>query len=631
MEGTGAIAKDKKTREDCWDISPSKNMNRTVEHPNIVTPELREMMDQCSRGIEAMKEQRNVLGEELKFVKSARSENIEVLIKIQGLLSQFMRDKVRTTYQAGLFEVTPCSSDVLRSIDVFRRVLLPQPLLFESQTDLCRNYVDGVLSRKWEEPLDEAGRRLPYRKSFVEWTTYFLALMNSTAWAGMSEGLTQDEFGSLAAKQRKPKGEHCSSSSELSERSAVHRGKAQDKQRLSSSSSTESEESGSNSDCRYSSRESPRDEKRYTGKTHKRGKKPRDRDSSLLNLLRNFKGPKEIIPPPPFDPKDGGSLKKFLDSFEKYLDSKYDNTDREKATQLVKYLKGSAKTAYDAVGGASMKYSRLKPKLLDWYRAQKVNERDSHRNVFQKAHMQPGESSYIYCLRLERMVVKAYKGSIKDQERLLKMKIMETGPTNLVKMIEAAQSTLAITSGHKLTWDKVKRLAEEHDKRRVVESKTEDVNNTSDLSAFFNKSLETGTNLETVKPKDYTLSKINPDNSASAPTRGGLKRGVTWSQNTPATRVQQAMQRNHGWERRQSSEDQRRARAHKMCQWCGRVGHQQEDCWERQGVCLACGSQFHDTSDCPKRRTPNGRLNCPICGGHHLGKDCRQNGRYPGN
>ena len=44
----------------------------------------------------------------------------------------------------------------------------------------------------------------------------------------------------------------------------------------------------------------------------------------------------------------------------------------------------------------------------------------------------------------------------------------------------------------------------------------------------------------------------------------------------------------------------------KNCNWCGRCGHLEEECWQKNGLCTLCGSCDHTLIGCPKyRATPS--------------------------
>ena len=67
-------------------------------------------------------------------------------------------------------------------------------------------------------------------------------------------------------------------------------------------------------------------------------------------------------------------------------------------------------------------------------------------------------------------------------------------------------------------------------------------------------------------------------------------------------------------------------RALRHCAWCGRYGHKDNNCWERQGRCLFCGDQFHQKDQCLKQREFESHEVCPVCSGPHLGKNCSVGG-----
>ena len=38
------------------------------------------------------------------------------------------------------------------------------------------------------------------------------------------------------------------------------------------------------------------------------------------------------------------------------------------------------------------------------------------------------------------------------------------------------------------------------------------------------------------------------------------------------------------------------------CNWCGRTGHLEEDCWKKKGLCCFCGSNIHSETACLRYR-----------------------------
>ena len=126
----------------------------------------------------------------------------------------------------------------------------------------------------------------------------------------------------------------------------------------------------SSSDSQYSCSEDSSDALSGVQRNH--------RGSSQLRLcraLRDLEFRKEVVLPGVFDGKDGTSFKFFLKECEQFFSTKYEGSERQQSKVMAQYLSGSAKQAYDAMDGARLKYSKLKPKLLEWYQGKKISVR----------------------------------------------------------------------------------------------------------------------------------------------------------------------------------------------------------------------------------------------------------------
>ena len=60
------------------------------------------------------------------------------------------------------------------------------------------------------------------------------------------------------------------------------------------------------------------------------------------------------------------------------------------------------------------------------------------------------------------------------------------------------------------------------------------------------------------------------------------------------------------------------------CNWCGKRGHVEEDCWFKHHACLLCGSLSHELTQCHKYlpRSPMFPPWCHTCDSQHLGTVC---------
>ena len=181
--------------------------------------------------------------------------------------------------------------------------------------------------------------------------------------------------------------------------------------------------------------------------------------------LHDYRYGREVVAPGMFKGDGASSLKSYLRDYEQYFEAKYKGNQRQKAKHLGQYLEGSAKRAYDAIDGGALKYGDLKSKLLQWYQAEKVNQRSNREVAFETAQMLPTDTLTIYALRLERFASKAWPDSAKERERKLCRKFWYTVPSSFANVLASSERNLLLMSEKKrLDWKKIKKLAENEDR-----------------------------------------------------------------------------------------------------------------------------------------------------------------------
>lgn len=585
--------------------------------------------------LETLHEENAALTRELVVQKENHATVTNGFLVIQGLLGQFGRKAVRDAFIAGRFGVSNNTWPVLQSLDLLRRVVLPFPVplgVRGEADDSAMAFITKLLSRDPGEPLDRTGSVLPHRQSFGGWRDYIRSLVNSGVWDDQIDSLAEVDLVEPAhTAPRNPsglkfkiKGGNVESASEFCGRvggggagqsgrcsggaSAVEpvigRKKKGGKVPLVSSSSQSSSSGDSQpSDSSNSSSSSSDDEVVPQRKTHKKSKRS---DVSLSDALRQLRLPKEAVSPGKFDIKTGTSLRRFLSSFERYFDCKFDGTDRDKALQLGYFLQGSIRNAYDAMNGSQTKYCKLKPKLLEWHKNERSSVRQKSFAEFQNAKMLPDDSLGIYCLRLEGLALKAFPKSSDERERQLRRKFRNTAPPFVLTKLDNAQSTLSMFGEKKLPWQRIRKLAEAED--RLIRQRREDGLGLPDShgdpqEVWFSRPQVLGRGVSDVATsreygsypgRDCRGAKPNARIITGSAFRGG--RGIA---NSPSKRTPP------------------------VCTWCGRKWHFESDCWLKLGLCLGCGDKNHKAEDCPKRMDqPGSALRCSVCGGPHLGRDC---------
>lgn len=330
---------------------------------------------------------------------------------------------------------------------------------------------------------------------------------------------------------------------------------------------------------------------------------------SMVDMFSRMKFQREVVSPGKFDGKDGTSLKEFLREFEMFFGSKYDGSDKQQARTLGDHLCGAAKRAYDAMGGSTLRYSVLKPELLNWYKGERANVQTKSEGEFRKAKMKADDSFKIYAMRLERLACRAFPDSVSVRERQLCRKFWKTVPDDFRRVLSSSERSLVLHgSAGRLDWVDMVRLAESEDRYR--RDRREDVSSDShtedeDCFVWYSRPenvVSTGLPKRTNQEKD--LGKAGARVSfGSALSEGILKSprrtAVDSARGSPTRRLT-------------------------ICNWCGRRGHQEDGCWTKIGACMICGSSDHSKDECSRfdRDWSGFEPRCSLCGGPHLGKDC---------
>lgn len=547
------------------DITPSKS-----EGMQSLERELEETLEtvrRCHEEIQTLQDEKRTLVEEMRITATKDAIVRRSLLMYQGMLVQFSDPSVRATFLDGHLVRSPCSRDVLASLDVFRRLLLPAPSDSRMSLENRMVIIGSLFSRDSSEPTDENLRYLPLRRSYKWWRDYFEVVLYSEGWRTESvhEEITcEDEIVPVG---------------EVVKRKEVRSVRPKEKVVYSNCSDGESSRPADMKDRSFpvnpdsfSSSESVLQE------------------TSLIRALKEMGHRREVIPPSVFNPNKGCSIHRFLSTYERYFESRYDGTEVEKSAHLERFLGGATKSAYRALGGTNSDYGRLKQKLVSWYESQQVDSRDKLRDDFLGAVMNQDDTCAIFCMRLEQLAQQVFKESPQEMEHQLKRKLRGSAPPPLVQQIDTAESIFSITDDGSLSWKRLKKLAEQYDRKQVSVDLVPVVSDS--LSLFSNRKLRYDHSPDRGGMYDDSW-RPPPARSPDHQRRG---RTVFWSTDRPSTPPEYV----NGQDRMQSRgapERQDRSKLH--CRNCEKIGHSERNCWRRQNRCFVCGSDEHWRVNCP--------------------------------
>jgi len=449
------------------------------------------------------------------------------MITYLGLLAQFSDESVRLGVIGDTFVDPDVTSKVMKSVDIFREILLPSPVVAGVNHSARLDFFGKLLSRSCAEPLDFKADYLPYRMSFARWRDLFEDWLNRRDWM-------ESDFGVKQVGQ-------------------VNQG--------------------------INSGGSRRKKKDSSAASSVRRKKTSD---DWVRALQSLTCKKEILPPMPFHTGKGPTMEEFLKNYERYFEAKFDGSETEKAAYLERFLEGSAKSAFTALGGSDMRYDRLKSKLVAWYVGQSVDQRSKKRRAFRHAAMKTGESSAIYCLRLEKLAKRAFGDSAEEMEYQLKRKFRETVPVNLKQQIDTAESILGVTEDEPLTWKRIKKMAGQYDRKKYDECKGSETEEEQPVALMYSGD-------ELTRGRNYG---------------NGLGENVRFSSTSPLKGSYERPKSSDRWESRSSFQNTQRSsnvtRPRRItCENCGKEGHDQRSCWGKQNRCFVCGSLDHWKINCP--------------------------------
>ena len=331
---------------------------------------------------------------------------------------------------------------------------------------------------------------------------------------------------------------------------------------------------------------------------------------SLVRALGRLQLSREVVAPGKFSGVGGGSLRRYLQDFERYFSTKYRGTERQSALLLGDFLEGPVKKAYLALGGPNIKYRKLKPKLISWYKTERSSHRRSKEEEFEGACLEEEESLSIYALRLERLASEAFPASQREQSRALCKKFWESVPRGFAKVLANSEHSLALMEGKHLRWHNMKKLAEVEDRHRKRMNIEQKDSWKPKKEVWFGQPEQ-----QYFKPKGFqpVSNGGNPSFKSrqferSAPIQAGPQ-SAGLAEPSKTARL-----------RSRSASTNRTA----VCNWCGRRGHQVDTCRLKLGLCILCGSDKHKKEECPRfdREWKKAQPVCPVCKGDHFGRDC---------
>lgn len=296
---------------------------------------------------------------------------------------------------------------------------------------------------------------------------------------------------------------------------------------------------------------------------------------------------------PPFDQfteSSDESLINYLDRFEDFCRTNYRGNPDSWKGLLERHLSGKILEAYRSLHSTKDTYDVIKHKLLEWYSDMSDLRRERNKLNFKNARYQEGEAMNIYAHRLVHLFKLAYPSRDTKLSKALREKYVKSVPKSF-KAILKSQIMSDVVKGSTTSWRVIQTCARHFDLERAKETKTvysDDNDNNDEDCVNFSKSRPKMKDVSTQHveqnfqvPNDMPVNKVvrrtNKEDFVPQPWFANLKRSGNIQGN-------------------------------EHCNYCGRIGHFERECRQKQNRCFSCGSDRHFLRQCPSYRQPRGNF-----------------------
>mgnify|MGYP000734174028 CR=1 FL=1 len=513
------------------------------------------------------------------------------LMEIQGVLSLFVEPQVRGDFLDGLIMELDDPEQMLIGLDHMRTILVPA---FKPRREdrkycysVCLRHIKRLIEKDTCIFVFSADLLKLCEYSYADWATILKKLCLSSYWLNHTY---QQKSGKTGDQGKDPVDLGNFKSRNLN---------GSNKKRISSPTR--------NTQCSWKSNERSWDQRNRIEEIEiYSSDSSGDEDDISIELGSYRHGRCRAVKPPAFDIGGPQSLKRFLESFEKYFHSRYEGGERECSMELAKFLEGETLEAYNSFGGPEKRYSALKSRLLEWHAARELHGAKKWRSKLSLMKMNSGETFRLFALRIQEVAQKAYP---RDNRECAK-KMMEVYTRAVpewfnVKLDQRLEIKEMLEHGRKLTWSDVLKLAEREDR------------NARDQR--LKCSLE--------EPLDSKEGIWVGYGVGASPSKGVLNVGAPEFRPADGMKPLNSALDPRSQEREEASPIRNNLGGRVKCNWCGKP-HKESECWLKHGACLLCGSMTHMRRNCPKfKRRQSSGLQCSNCGGPHLGMNCSRRER----
>ena len=211
---------------------------------------------------------------------------------------------------------------------------------------------------------------------------------------------------------------------------------------------------------------------RYDQYIREKDRKSTMRDNTVPDYFRRMDS-RQVPQLEKYKEESGMSLIKYLDKFERYCEENFRGSEEFWASELESHLDGKILKTYLSLKDQDDSYYEIKHKLIEYYKEDSYQRKRRYKRQFQRAKPDPGESLYLFSIRLAKIFRLLYpKKYEKKTKKLLKQfkKVIPKADRESLEM----QLRQYRMDGKKFNWESVQKYVKLMEWDRDVDTEESD-------------------------------------------------------------------------------------------------------------------------------------------------------------
>lgn len=322
--------------------------------------------------------------------------------------------------------------------------------------------------------------------------------------------------------------------------------------------------------------------------TRKKKKTKKGKRVSITKLMKSFDN-RQMPKFPAFNEESGQDLDQYLKKFEAYCTDNLRGNTSYWIGELETYLPGETLKTFETLRNFDDDYDTVKEKLLSWFKTFKRDRREIAKNKFTNARRKPGETFYMFSIRMENLFKLAYPDKDTEYNAKLINHYTSVLPGTIRELLRSKIMDVKL-SKNKVSWKFVQKCVKIRDSENIkTKTQHEEIYNKQERVEQEDEGIVINLGEVASKHKETNNDEVFVNSAEHNENR-----------RKPEGRREHASRTYVGQKRRESNNTDRRTSNNFKCYACNKTGHVARDCNSSVRQCYICNSADHLMRDCPR-------------------------------